>query len=76
MKTLDLRGASSSCSDNPIVRFLRVVRGGEDLELLVIASKEDLPLGMLRIIASNNGYEVVAVKQEGAYYEAILRKRL
>lgn len=72
MKVLDLRRGSTSCTDNPMVRFLNVINRGEDEEVLVIANKEDLPIGVLRLIASRSGYEVAEASME----ENIVRARL
>lgn len=74
MKVLDLRPRSTSCTDNPMVKFLNVINRGEDEELLVIANREDLPVGILKIIASRNGYEVAEVSSEGSVVRARLKK--
>lgn len=72
---LDLRPESTSCTDHPMVRFLNVLNRGEDPELKVIARREDLPIGVLKMVASRNGYEVVEIKPGESHYEAKLRKR-
>lgn len=74
MKVLDLRPRSTSCTDNPMVKFLNVINRGEDEELLVIANREDLPVGILKIIASRNGYDVAEVSSEGSVVRARLKK--
>jgi len=74
VKVLDLRPRSTSCTDNPMVKFLNVINRGEDEELLVIANREDLPVGILKIIASRNGYEVAEVSSEGSVVRARLKK--
>jgi len=57
-----------------MVKFLNVINRGEDEELLVIANREDLPVGILKIIASRNGYEVAEVSSEGSVVRARLKK--
>jgi len=74
VRVLDLRPRSASCTDNPMVRFLNVVNRGEDEEVVVIANKEDLPVGVLKLIASRNGYEVTEVSVEGGVVQAKLRR--
>ncbi len=74
-RVLDLRPGSTSCTDHPMVRFLNVLNRGEDAELVVVARREDMPVGVLRMVASRSGYEVVEVRFEEAHYEALLRKR-
>jgi len=74
VKVLDLRPRSTSCTDNPMVKFLNVINRGEDEELLVIANREDLPVGILKIIASRNGYDVAEVSSEGSVVRARLKK--
>jgi len=74
VKVLDLRRGSTSCTDNPMVRFLNVINRGEEEEVLVIANKEDLPAGVLRLIASRNGYEVTEVSMEENVVRAKLRR--
>ncbi|MEM0352570.1 MAG: hypothetical protein QXT76_06270 [Sulfolobales archaeon] len=75
MKLLDLRELSKTCSDNPMVRFLNVINRGEDLEIHLLAKKEDLPIGILKLIAAKNGYDVIEIKLEESYYTAKLRKK-
>lgn len=74
VRVLDLRATSGTCTDNPMVKFLNVINRGEDPEVHLIARREDLPVGLLRMVASKSGYEVVEVKQERDYYTARLRK--
>ncbi|MCS7098914.1 MAG: hypothetical protein NZ925_01025 [Sulfolobales archaeon] len=74
MKVLDLRGARS-CTDNPMVKLLNVLNRGADLELHIVASGSDLPLNILKLVASKSGYEVVRVESRENYYEATLRKK-
>ena len=74
MRVLDLRPRSTSCTDNPMVRFLNVVNKGEDEEVVVIANKEDLPVGILKVVASRNGYEVTEVSVREGVVQAKLRK--
>ncbi len=74
MKVLDLRPRSTSCTDNPMVKFLNVINRREDEELLVIANREDLPVGILKVIASRNGYEVTEFSSEDSVIRARLRK--
>ncbi|MCC6047097.1 MAG: hypothetical protein LM571_02790 [Desulfurococcaceae archaeon] len=74
MRVLDLRPRSTSCTDNPMVRFLNVVNRGEDEEVVVIANREDLPVGVLRMIASRSGYEVTEVRVEEGVVQARLRR--
>jgi len=57
-----------------MVKFLNVINRGEDEELLVIANREDLPVGILKIIASRNGYDVAEVSSEGSVVRARLKK--
>ncbi|MEM2763905.1 MAG: hypothetical protein QXL30_03875 [Sulfolobales archaeon] len=75
MKLLDLREQSKTCSDNPMVRFLNVINRGEDLEIHLLAKKEDLPIGILKLVAAKNGYDVIEIKLEESYYTAKLRKK-
>ncbi|MEM0066697.1 MAG: hypothetical protein QW741_03835 [Sulfolobales archaeon] len=75
MKLLDLRELSKTCSDNPMVRFLNVINRGEDLEIHLLAKKEDLPIGILKLVAAKNGYDVIEIKLEESYYTAKLRKK-
>ncbi|MEM2007523.1 MAG: hypothetical protein QW154_07820 [Sulfolobales archaeon] len=75
MKLLDLRELSKTCSDNPMVRFLNVINRGEDLEIHLLAKKEDLPIGILKLVAAKNGYEVIEIRLEESYYTAKLRKK-
>lgn len=74
MRVLDLRPRSTSCTDNPMVRFLNVVNRGEDEEVVVIANREDLPVGVLKMIASRSGYEVTEVRVEEGVVQARLRR--
>jgi len=74
VRVLDLRLRSTSCTDNPMVRFLNVVNRGEDEEVVVIANREDLPVGVLRMIASRSGYEVTEVRIEEGVVQARLRR--
>jgi len=74
VRVLDLRPRSTSCTDNPMVRFLNVVNRGEDEEVVVIANREDLPVGVLRMIASRSGYEVTEVRVEEGVIQARLRR--
>jgi len=74
VRVLDLRPRSTSCTDNPMVRFLNVVNRGEDEEVVVIANREDLPVGVLRMIASRSGYEVTEVRVEEGVVQARLRR--
>jgi uncharacterized protein (DUF2336 family) len=57
-----------------MVRFLNVVNRGEDEEVVVIANREDLPVGVLRMIASRSGYEVTEVRVEEGVIQARLRR--
>jgi len=74
VRVLDLRPRSTSCTDNPMVRFLNVVNRGEDEEVVVIANREDLPVGVLKMIASRSGYEVTEVRVEEGVVQARLRR--
>ena len=74
MKVLDLRPRSTSCTDNPMVKFLNVINRGEDEELLVIANREDLPVGILKVIASRSGYDIIEFSSEDDVIRARLRK--
>lgn len=75
MRLLDLRAPSKTCSDNPMVMFLNTINRGEDSEIHLLARKEDLPVGILKLVAAKGGYEVVEIKLEESYYTAKLRKR-
>lgn len=75
MKLLDLRELSKTCSDNPMVKFLNVINRGEDLEIQLLAKKEDLPIGILKLVAAKNGYDVIEIRLEESYYTAKLRKK-
>jgi len=58
-----------------MVRFLNVINRGEDLEIHLLARKEDLPIGILKLVAAKNGYEVIEIRLEESYYTAKLRKK-
>ncbi|MCX8185013.1 MAG: hypothetical protein RMI56_02055 [Sulfolobales archaeon] len=75
VRVLDLRGVSKSCTDNPMVKFLNILNRGADPEVFVIASIDDLPLNILKLVASKSGYEVIRVENRETYYEATLRKK-
>lgn len=74
VKVIDLRTTAGTCTDNPMVKFLNVINRGEDPEIHLIAKREDLPVGLLKMVASKNGYEVVEIRIGESHYEAKLKR--
>lgn len=75
MEVVDLRSGSGTCTSNPLVRLLNIVNKGLEQEIVVLARKDDIPIGILKLLASKNGYEIVVIEDLGDSYEAKLKKK-
>jgi len=56
-----------------MVRFLTVVNKGDE-EVVIIANREDLPVGILKVVSSRNDYEVTEVSVKEGVVQAKLKK--
>lgn len=72
---LDLSKVGKGCTETPIIRLtqaLSKISSGERLK--VIASKSEIPLKVIELLANKKGFNIKIIKEENEIYEVIYFK--
>lgn len=73
---VDIRESGKGCTESPLVKLSKAMESADrGDEILVLASREVMPIDVFKFIAEKRGFNFKIAREEGAAYEVVLVKR-